>query len=1233
MKSLSGEFKQALYNDERNYLVFADIVLADNTEISVSNSEIWVGGFSYEEAVSEDDNFTALGSAIIGSATLILDNTDDQYIAYDFVGATVTLYVGMQFGQRLEKIKIGVYTVDSDDYNGATLKLTLLDNLSKFDVPYSYTNSTYTTKLQYPASLFTIVKDACDRFGVTLGTPNFPNKDFTISTRPDDEATTFREVISWVATIAGCFVKCNPDGELCFKWFDRTTLENSLDNLDGGEFDGTVYHSWLIDYMNTEEGMTSLLSTTSDDTWRSVENSIGFSFNGTVSTRLYIDTDSCFAFSDTQPSNHGHSAVKDVNILTRDGQANNIKYQVISSGSESAIKVKFHGYTRYGNSYQTSEYELEYEIFFTTSGRIIINFITLPTSSTYLGTTSIVENEITNSFTPPTGSGKIIASRENNTWQTETILGQYVTGDTADGGSFNPWNTGYEEDGGTFTDGGDIHYFLSQYAYNASLDDVIITGLYVDVNDGDNVTRYSVGTMDYAIELLSNPFITTTNAQSVLNALNTQFVGLRFRKINITIPNDPSIESGDVAIVLDRKQHVHSILITRNNFAVDNAQTIVCGATTPLRNNETRFSAITKSFVQSKELVNKEKTAREQAVSNLASTIAAKAGAYTTIEAVSGGGNIFYLHDKPNLSDSSAVWMMTAEAFAATTAYNGAHPEQTVWTIGMQVNGDVIARYLSVDGINAGWIDTGTLSVENPTTHEETFFADWATGVVRIKAAEFSLQGSSLTSSWSNGGVPTNSNYPAVNWTTDAIKEKHVGDVYYDSSEAGIYKYAFMYEGLKINFSGTINYSGSDYAIIFTFKHGTKWYTITDPFPLNENFESSIFLPDAALYNNYTYFSIKLNTGVTFTLTYRMSVVYDVFPSAEEYGTSPPFFGSSLVYRNIDTDITWNQTYPGSSPLTYAIVTNTVIDSSTGIYAWKNTQAKYSQEEVFNTLTNNGALRGIYMENGQLYISFDYAKGGTLVLGGTNNGNGTLEVKNASNNAVVRLNNDGFTSWSGDVKTVINNGAINVYNGNTYYGTMQVYIPQIVGESGGVNLFSPYGIRLSVGSSLSANPTAELTLEGSQILITKGGGVVAEDIKSRLVRDTIYGDRLLYCYETPTPYFGDIGTAITDENGEAFISIDDIFDEAVNTNIEYSVFLQKEGQGDLWIEEKDYQYFIVKGTPNLKFSWEVKAVQKGYETLRLDDFEWRKSDDQDDIDVLLDEDLKMFDEELEELYE
>ena len=113
-------------------------------------------------------------------------------------------------------------------------------------------------------------------------------------------------------------------------------------------------------------------------------------------------------------------------------------------------------------------------------------------------------------------------------------------------------------------------------------------------------------------------------------------------------------------------------------------------------------------------------------------------------------------------------------------------------------------------------------------------------------------------------------------------------------------------------------------------------------------------------------------------------------------------------------------------------------------------------------------------------------------------------------------------------------------------------------------------------------------------------GITVYGTKSRAVVTKNYSDRLLYAYETPTPLFGDIGEATIDEDGFAFVDIDDIFSETVASRVEYQVFLQAEGEGTCYIAEKHPNYFVIKGTPNLKVAWELKAKQRDYENIRLE---------------------------------
>lgn len=280
-----------------------------------------------------------------------------------------------------------------------------------------------------------------------------------------------------------------------------------------------------------------------------------------------------------------------------------------------------------------------------------------------------------------------------------------------------------------------------------------------------------------------------------------------------------------------------------------------------------------------------------------------------------------------------------------------------------------------------------------------------------------------------------------------------------------------------------------------------------------------------------------------------------------------------------------------------------------------------THDEVFDLLTNSGQIKGIYKEGNQLYISFTYARGGTLALGGVNNGNGLLIIQDSSGNQIGYIDNTGVFFEKGKIS-----GA-EIYGSNIRGG--EIYGAGITGVSVdalGINLEYPlnsdnYHQVMSLLTSILfvGNNDYETHITGNgagvytDLFIT--GDMTAIGSKARLVETGNYGKRLLYCYETPSPLFGDIGTAETDENGECIISIDDIFYETVSPEIEYQVFLQKEGQGDLWVSQKNPTYFFVNGTPNLKFSWEIKAKQKDYEYERLETYE--KTENMDKLDSLL----------------
>lgn len=133
------------------------------------------------------------------------------------------------------------------------------------------------------------------------------------------------------------------------------------------------------------------------------------------------------------------------------------------------------------------------------------------------------------------------------------------------------------------------------------------------------------------------------------------------------------------------------------------------------------------------------------------------------------------------------------------------------------------------------------------------------------------------------------------------------------------------------------------------------------------------------------------------------------------------------------------------------------------------------------------------------------------------------------------------------------------------------------------------------------------TLDGLQT----AGNLTVAGYKGRKAKTSQYGDRILYCYETASPLFGDVGEGVLDEDGLCYVFLDPILADTITTR-QYQVFLQKYGDGDCWIAERKAGYFVVQGTAGLRFGWELKAKQSGFDQLRIERFEEKIYEDKPD---------------------
>jgi hypothetical protein len=258
-----------------------------------------------------------------------------------------------------------------------------------------------------------------------------------------------------------------------------------------------------------------------------------------------------------------------------------------------------------------------------------------------------------------------------------------------------------------------------------------------------------------------------------------------------------------------------------------------------------------------------------------------------------------------------------------------------------------------------------------------------------------------------------------------------------------------------------------------------------------------------------------------------------------------------------------------------------------------------TQEDIFNRLTNNGQVQGLFLKDGKIYLNFSYAEGGTLKLGGKANEQGVLEVYHSAGWKSMSIDNEGLKTYGGQK-------IISYIDGVDDSGEFEAYVKLQGGVDVSMNragpgvAIEPQYIRMwdytgTEVASLDANYEWSIR---KNVSITGNFSVTGK--KSRVVNTKSYSRRLLNAYETPAPMFGDVGEGTVGVDGKCYISIDPIFSETIASGCKYQVFLQKNGKGDVWVSERHETYFVVEGTENLSFSWELKARQKDYEYDRIE---------------------------------
>lgn len=287
---------------------------------------------------------------------------------------------------------------------------------------------------------------------------------------------------------------------------------------------------------------------------------------------------------------------------------------------------------------------------------------------------------------------------------------KYLSGDEADGGTFDNYSSGYTYDSGTFIDMDAYHHFYDLYNKSINGTDINVTGIQITTKKDNTDKKHLYGTNTYALEIKDNPLIQADSMQQVAKHIGDKIINKPFRPMSISVQGNPAIEAGDVAVVSPKTTSSYTTVITDTTFSLFSAQSISSTAETPTAKTFTRYGAATKLLEAARNYIDQEMSAYDLVVQQMSQLAANTLGFHETKIIQDDGSVIVYRHDKPKLSESKIVYKSGIDGFFVTKNYTG-KDSTTVWKAGFDSNGNAALNILSVIGIHWDWAYGGTLSL------------------------------------------------------------------------------------------------------------------------------------------------------------------------------------------------------------------------------------------------------------------------------------------------------------------------------------------------------------------------------------------------------------------------------------------------------------------------------------------------------------------------------------------
>lgn len=586
----------------------------------------------------------------------------------------------------------------------------------------------------------------------------------------------------------------------------------------------------------------------------------------------------------------------------------------------------------------------------------------------------------------------------------------------------------------------------------------------------DVAGSYISGTEGYVLGISDNKLIRKGDGETVASIIAEKCVGMVFRPFESQCPTDIALEAGDTITIEDRNGKLYSTYLTTTTLHPGSGQTIACNAKSAAKNSSTRYSQATQTYVDAWKLVEKERNERKKAIENLQESLSVGSGLFATYVQQEDGSTISYFHDKASLKESKNVIKITSEAIGVSNDGGKTYPFGFELT-GTMITKLLYAEGINADYIDSGALtvrdkggniifqanmDTNTvymnpdiLIIGDQTLTEKLTDMDNSIAEAKNMTMQLTNDYQSITTDADGnitGTFPTVTTTAQVMYGTNDVTNDCTYTITKSNNVTGSWNdstHTYTVTGLSAD-NGWVDIKATYLRALSI----TKRFTVAKLKAGKNGLQGEKGDPGAEGKPGRTYMiepsCTVLKRGADKVISpnfLEFNAYYRDGDSATRYAYS----GRFVIEETADGN-TWKTIYISSANeisvkhYLYTVLTDgngqTITDgngTTLGIprdvtnircklYAAGGTTDmldmqsvavvidvdNLTQTDIVNILSNNGAWKGLYYKNGQLYISFSAALGGELALGGANNGNGVLYLYDEGGRLLSLLDNRGL---------------------------------------------------------------------------------------------------------------------------------------------------------------------------------------------------------------------------------